>query len=187
MTDRDEGDAALSDQAANLYGPLTEAKLEEERKKTRFDPLHPRRPLRILPIGREEEDTADFKAFRRYALDNDLMIKFVDFNPKSPSSKSWHRFERYRVAETLRGVIELSITASGAREREEQRRLALKDIAHDALRGYILFPQHEHNSTSHFVAAAALAEMNHTRNIHQLYSEAELDRERQRAEAAEEL
>ena len=61
LTDQDAGDMALNDQEADRHGPLTEAKLEEERRKMIFDPQHPRRPLRILPIGREEEDTEEFR------------------------------------------------------------------------------------------------------------------------------
>jgi hypothetical protein len=37
--------------------------IEEERKLAQFDPRHPRRPLRRLPVGEEENDSEDDKEF----------------------------------------------------------------------------------------------------------------------------
>ena len=61
----------------------------------------------------------------------------------------------------------------------------MKDIRWDALRGFILWPQHEHNASSHFISATALAKMHDTVNIHALYSEEEIRIEAELAEAGE--
>ena len=174
LDDSDQVELALNDAEANTYGPLTLERLEEERQKTKFDPKHPRRPLRVLPPGREEEDTDDFKAFRRYALDNNIMIKIHSKNPKAKGTASYERYERYKMATTLREVIELSMTEKTEQLRKKQKTTAMNDIKWDAMRGHILFPQHEHNSPTHFVSAAALASRHRTFNIHQLYSAKEI-------------
>jgi len=66
---------------ADKVGPLTCKALEAERKATKFDPQQPRRPLRRLPVGAEEKDTEDAMNFRRFALENNVLIQVVD-NPK---------------------------------------------------------------------------------------------------------
>ncbi len=48
------------------------------------------------------------------------------------------------------------------------------DINNDCLRGYIVFPQFEHNSSAHFVDAGRLARRLGIVNIHSLYSPEEL-------------
>ena len=80
----------------------------------------------------------------------------------------------YQPATTLREIIELSTTARNPKVRAEQRKKALDDIIFDSLRGYILYPQHEHNASAHFVDAADLAKQTGTINIHALYSVAEM-------------
>jgi hypothetical protein len=65
----------------------------------------------------------------------------------------------------LRELIELSVFASDAVERKSQHAVALKDIANDALRGFIQFPQHECNASTHYVDAAKLARRHGTVNI----------------------
>lgn len=184
LTDQDEADIALNDEEAAKFGPLTEEQLMIERARSGFDPRHPRRPLRILPIGIEEVDSDEFREFRTYALEHDFMIKFVD-NPKQVKSKSWHRYEKYRLGKTMREMIELSVAAADPKRRREARALALKDLVNDALRGYILFPQHENNSGTHFVNAGDLARECSTINIHALYSGYELDDLRKKAKEEE--
>ena len=169
LVDIDEAASALGDTEALKHGPLTEEKLNQERIKFIRDPRHPRRPLRYLPIGELEQDTQNFKQFRRFALENDLHIKLVD-NPKKQHTASRKRYDRYQQATTLRELIELSVTATDPKERAQQRNTALQDITNDSLRGYILFPQHEHNSSAHFVDANKLAKVCGTINIHALFS-----------------
>jgi len=164
----------LNDSEAELYGPLTKDSLEAERNRSRLDPRHPRRPLRHLPVGQIEKDTPAFKAFRKYALDSDIMIKLVD-NPKQVGKPSWQRYQKYQPACTLREIIELSATSSDPAIRAWQIDKAHKDIIFDSLRGYILYPQHEHNASGHFVDAGRLARKLGTINIHALYSSAEID------------
>ena len=65
--------------------------MENERARSKLDPRHPLRPLRLLPTGQIEKDTPKFKAFRKYALDKYIKIKLVN-NPKQPGKESWQRF-----------------------------------------------------------------------------------------------
>ncbi len=176
----------LNDDEADVHGPLTKDSLEAERKKSQLDPRHPRRPLRHLPVGQIETDTPEFKAFRRYALDTNIMIKLVE-NPKQEGKSSWQRYRNYQPACTLREIIELSATSSDPATRAKQIKKAHQDIAFDSLRGYIVYPQHEHNASSHFVDAGRLARKLGTINIHALYSSAEMDSARAEmlAEAAD--
>ena len=167
---------------ADKVGPLTREALETERKASEFDPRQPRRPLRRLPVGAEEKDNEDAKNFRRFALENNILIQMVD-NPKRRGKDSWKRYNLYQNASTLREIIELSVTSRDAAARATQMRKAREDIKYDFLHGYILFPQYETNSPSHFVNAGEIALMANVMNIHQLYSEEEMDQARQAAEA----
>jgi hypothetical protein len=174
LSEIDGASVLLHDEEAQLHGPLTKDSLEAERKKSQLDPRHPRRPLRNLPVGQIEKDTPEFKAFRKYALDNNIMVKLVE-NPKQEGKPSWQRYQRYQPACTLREIIELSIFSSDPAERVRQIDKAHKDIVFDSLRGYILYPQHEHNASTHFVDAGRLARKLGTVNIHALYSSDEMD------------
>ena len=104
-------------------------------------------------------------------------------NPKRRGKDSWKRYNLYQNASTLREIIELSVTSRDAAARAMQIRKAREDIKYDFLHGYILFPQYETNSPSHFVNAGEIALMANVMNIHQLYSEEEMDQARQVAEA----
>ena len=180
LTDLDGAIASLNDPEADAFGPLTKENLEKERERSKLDPRHPRRPLRLLPVGQIEKDTPEFKEFRKHALDNNIRIKLVD-NPKQPGKESWRRYNKYQPATTLREIIELSTTAKNPKIRAEQRKKALDDIIFDSLRGYILYPQHEHNASAHFIDATELARQNGTINIHALYSVAEMKSARRKA------
>jgi len=104
-------------------------------------------------------------------------------NPKRRGKDSWKRYNLYQNASTLREIIELSVTASTTAARAKQISKAKEDIKYDFLHGYILFPQYETNSPSHFVNAGEIALMANVMNVHQLYSEEEMDEARQIAEA----
>jgi len=171
--DVDEVDL-IDDGDAMVYGPLTQHNLDAERKRCKFDPRHPLRPLRILPVGRAEPDSPDLRQFRQHAMKHNIPIKFSSNNPKLKGSASWKRYERYKLASNFTEFLELSTTARSASAKAEQRAIAMKDFSNDALRGYITFPSHEHNSSAHFVDAAELARLHGTTNIHALYSAREL-------------
>jgi hypothetical protein len=166
-------DAAVDDDDAARYGPLTERELECYRKELKIDPRCPVRPLRVLPTGRPVEDSEQAKAFRKFAYDKDLPIQLVD-NPKERGSESYKRYRRYQAARTLKEIIELSTTAKSVAKRREQQAKARLDIVNDFLRGYILFPNAENRSATHFVNAAELARKHNTRSIYALFSRAEL-------------
>jgi hypothetical protein len=104
-------------------------------------------------------------------------------NPKRRGKGSWKRYNLYRNASTLREIIELSVTASETAARAKQISKAKEDIKYDFLHGYILFPQYATYSPSHFVNAGEIALMANVMNVHQLYSEEEMDEARQIADA----
>jgi hypothetical protein len=52
LTDQDAGDIAMNDSEEEKYGPRTKVAINEARKKATSGPRHPRRSLRILPIGK---------------------------------------------------------------------------------------------------------------------------------------
>jgi hypothetical protein len=103
-------DAALNDEEAKAFRPLTEAALHDERARSILDPRHPRSPLRYLKIGKVETDSERFRTFRKFALENDFPIRLVP-NPKDPKSDSWRRYKKYSMANKLRDIIEISVTA----------------------------------------------------------------------------
>jgi len=170
----------LLDSDADKFGPLTETEMAAARESVKFDPLHPVRPsLRVEPIGVFVPDSYNFKRFKQAAMVHDYMIKLVD-NPKQVGKDSWKRYKKYQAASTFREIIELSVTSSDPKVRKWQRSTALKDIAHDSSRGFILFPQHENKSPSHFVNALTVARMNSTVCIESLYSNEELEEAREK-------
>ena len=174
----------LNDAEADEFGPLTKAALEKERRRSKHDPSQPRRPLRLLPSGQIERGSTESKAFRKCALENNSFIQLVP-NPKQSGKDSWKRYERYKLATTLRELVELSITSKKPRVRAAQVEKARADIINDYCRGYILFPQLEHNASSHFVDATKLARKVGTVNIHALFSHDEMQ-SASKAAAAEE-
>ena len=111
LSDVDGASVLLNDPEADKLGPLTMDQLEAERKKSQPDMRHLRRPLRYLPAGQIEIDSPEFKTFRKYALDENILVSLVD-NPKQVGSASWKRFSKYQLACTLREIIELSATSS---------------------------------------------------------------------------
>jgi hypothetical protein len=118
-------------------------------------------------------------------LDNDAQIQLLP-NPKKAGTLSWERYERYKLATTLRELIELSTTSTHPSARAAQIAKANADITNDYLRGYILFPQLEHNASAHYVDATKVARTFGTVNIHALFSHREMTLARQKAKAAEE-
>ncbi len=67
LTEENVADAALNDEEAKAFGPLTlgtEAALHDERARSRLDPRHPRRPLRYLKVGEVETDSERFRTFK---------------------------------------------------------------------------------------------------------------------------
>ncbi len=67
----------MHDAEATQFGPLTKEALESESKKSQLDPRHSCHSLRLLPVGPIESDSPEFKAFRKYALDLDVLIILV--------------------------------------------------------------------------------------------------------------
>jgi hypothetical protein len=106
LSEIDGASILLNNAEANQFGPLTEKALESERKKSQMDQRHPCRPLCMLPVGQIESDSPEFKAFRKYALDHNVMTKLVA-NSKQPGKESLKRYGRYQHASTLWELIEL--------------------------------------------------------------------------------
>jgi len=77
--------------------------------------------------------------------------------------------------------VELSVKDRSAKSQAEQRRNALADITNDSLKGYIIWPQHEHASTAHYLDASSVARAANTVNVMALWSEEELTKMREEA------
>ena len=180
LDEQDEGDLHSNDAMADKFGPLTENQMQKEKALLKFDPTRPMRPVRVVPIGVPEDDTEEFKKFRLAAFENDYPIQFIP-NPKLPGSKSFKRYTRYSQANTLREVVELSVKGRSAKSQREERQKALADIIHDSLRGFIIWPQHEHASTAHYLDASSVARAANTINVMALWSEEELAKTREEA------
>ena len=58
----------------------------------------------------------------------------------------------------------------------------MDDIVNDSLRGYIIWPQHEHASTAHYLDASSVAHAANTINVMALWSDEELINIREEAE-----
>ena len=59
-------------------------------------------PERRAAIGQEQELSDEDQDFLRYAFDYDVPLEMQQKNPKRPQSKSRARYERYKLARTLR-------------------------------------------------------------------------------------
>ena len=173
LNEQDAGDIHSHDAEAEKFGPLTEVQMQRERALSSFDPTRPLRPVRVVPIGVPEDDSDAFKQFRQASMQLDYPIEFVP-NPKKPGSLSFKRYTRYSQASTLREIVELSVRGKSAKQRREEKSKALADIVFDSLRGYIIWPQHEHPSVAHYVDASEIAKAAHTVNVMALWSEEEL-------------
>ncbi len=103
LSEMDGAPVRLNDAEATQFGPLTEKALESERKKSQLDPRHPCRPLCMLPVGQIESDSPEFKAFRKYALDHNVMIKLVA-NPKQLFRRTAQRVTTQRLSLSFVGL-----------------------------------------------------------------------------------
>ena len=59
-------------------------------------------PERRAAIGQEQELLDEDQDFLRYAFEYDVPLEMQQKNPKRPQSKSRARYERYKLARTLR-------------------------------------------------------------------------------------
>ena len=173
LDEQDEGDLHSNDAIADKFGPLTESQMQKEKALLKFDPTRPIRPVRVVPVGVPEDDTEEFKKFRLAAFENDYPIQFIP-NPKRLGTKSFKRYAKYCQANTLREVVELSARSRSAKSQREERKKAMDDIVNDSLRGYIIWPQHEHASTAHYLDASSVAHAANTINVMALWSDEEL-------------
>ena len=148
-------------------GPLGDQRMRKELHREEWEGLREDiRPFRSFSEGigkRRESSDADIK-FRAYAFENDVPVQYLQRNPKRKSTKnktnkSWQRYERYKVASTLREMIEISI-AFGEKTMSygEARGLALRDIVHDYEHGFIYFPSNESGRIGHWINARQMAE-----------------------------
>ena len=128
------------------------------------------RPLRLTPIGREQESTEFDKKFRRYAKKHDLPLHFLQDNPKESMviskgkrtpSKSHSRYEHYKTANTFSEFMTSSLAGRPkGQSLKKARSTALADFIWDYERGFIIFPGNESCLPGHIFDARQLAKDN---------------------------
>ena len=100
------------------------------------------RPLRLLPVGKESKISVEEHAFLKFAETTDIPIKFMP-NQKLRKGASFRRYQRYMLADTIRGAFELGATRA--------------DLRHDFARAFIKFPRHEPQLPGHIFCAVRSA------------------------------
>ena len=101
-------------------GPLNRERMRKEIQREKWEGLREDiRPFRSFSegIGKYRESRDEDIKFRAYALENDVPVQYLQRNPKRKSTKnhinkSWQRYEQYKVASTLREMME-TFTAFG--------------------------------------------------------------------------
>ena len=137
----------------NSRGPLSVRSLDAERARQDIIRNVMLRPLRLLPVGKEQPYTPEDAAFIRYAEAVNAPISFLSPCPKSKGSGM--RYKRYMHATTIRQAIELGATRD--------------DIQWDYLRAFIKFPKHEPQISGHIFNAMEVAnEHGHTHVLQDL-------------------
>jgi hypothetical protein len=97
--------------------PLSKTRIAEEVDRECWEKVNCSvRPFRPFSngVGVKQKSNADDVAFRAYALENDILMQFIQNNPKRKMIKgelcqSWERYERYKVANTLKEMIGVSV------------------------------------------------------------------------------
>ena len=103
----------------------------------------PVRPLRTSLVGKEAQLEDTDLNWLWYCRNNPIPVQYLEENPKKPSSASWVRFEKYKVANTLSQALSLGSS--------------WPDIKFDYSRGYIRFPKNENGSPGHIFRADSVA------------------------------
>ena len=149
---------------AHINGPLTRAANEEYLRRELLEERDGRvRPLRFEPVGRPVPRTKQDNKFLHLAEKENLPIIYA---PNEKKGESFHRYNRYSLANTLKESVVLSIASRPAGMSEEKaRRKAIDDIHWDYERGYIIFPQNESLQPGHVFNAKQLAR-EHKFNCH---------------------
>ena len=91
------------------------------------------RPLRLLPVGREEEYTDEHKLFFKNADKFDYPCIMMQQCPKRSGSDSAARYLKSMSGTTIKQIKLLGSTSA--------------DVLQNFLRGYIIFPGHESKDT----------------------------------------
>jgi hypothetical protein len=133
------GDPELRRTTGIRQGPLSDDNLLYEQRRTHAieDGRLLMRPRRLVPFGVAQYKSGetlpdDDEMFFKKAIELDLPCRFVSKNPKQKNSKSFHRWEDYCKAKTLKEAIELNAPE-----------FAIKDLKFAYARGQITFPGYE--------------------------------------------
>ena len=97
-------------------GPLGESRTGHEAKRAQWENRNPAiRPFRSFSnrVNVHQESTQADRVFRKFALDNDVPVRYVQQNPKQKMRKdkpcgSYKRYDVYKKAETLKEMVTLS-------------------------------------------------------------------------------
>lgn len=149
-----EDDIEVNEEAEK-FGPLSDQSVQLEKQKLASKAQQVQRPLRVEPVGHQTKKNSQIMAFAKYAKRHNLQLRFVK-NPKRNGTASWHRYNKYQHAQTPSEFLELSATSTDPKIRKKQIATAWQDFLYDLRHGFIVFPDHENTSATHFVNAAII-------------------------------
>ena len=125
------------------------------------------RPLRLTPIGREQDPTPADKKFQKYIKERNIILHFLQDCPKEQFttvkkkkvlSKSYVRYQNYKLATSYEEFLALSISGKPqGQSTKKARSIAQADFRHDYNRGYIIFPGNESCLPGHIYDSRQLA------------------------------
>ena len=108
------------------------------------------RPLRLTPIGREQDPTPAYEKCKNYVKKRHIVLHFLQDCPKEQFttvkkkkvlSKSYVRYQNYKLATSYEEFLALSISGKPqGQSTKKARSIAQADFRHDYDRGYIIFP-----------------------------------------------
>jgi len=148
----------MNDREADEFGPITELALEKERQRSRLDPSHPRRQLRLIPVGQNDKGTPESKAFqsirfgKRYANQSSSQSKTGKAKQTGNDMSTSAREDVSRIHRTFCNV---KVQAAQIQKHVLKLSMIICEV---------------HNASAHFVNTTDLAKKVGTVNIHALLS-----------------
>ena len=148
-------------------GPLGESRTGHEAKRAKWENRNPAiRPFRSFSnrVNVYQESTQADRVFRKFALDNDVPVRYVQQNPKQKLRKdkpcgSYKRYDVYKKAETLKEMITLScVNRPKGVSFKLAKETAQRDIIWDYERGFCYFPGNESGRLGHWVDSRRMAQ-----------------------------
>ena len=148
-------------------GPLGEIRTGQEAKRAEWENRNPAiRPFRSFSnrVNVHQDSTQADRVFRKFALDHDVPVRYVQQNPKQKLRKdkpcgSYKRYDVYKKAETLKEMVTLScVNRPKGVSFKVAKETAQRDIIWDYERGFCYFPGNESGRLGHWVDSRRMAQ-----------------------------